>query len=105
MQLQTLADLKRRRRIRRRRLLPQQYQILNNLKVRYENRSKYTHKIDVAVELASSVDGILADAHEIRKLGRGIFRYGQTNPPTKTVPDLFPNGNYPIGEIMDYKDE
>jgi len=26
--------------------------------------------------------------------------YGQTDPPTRIVADLFPNGNFPLGEIQ-----
>lgn len=31
-----------------------------------------------------------------------FMQYGQTWPPTKPIPDLFPEGNYPIGEIMEH---
>jgi hypothetical protein len=30
------------------------------------------------------------------------YPYGQTSPPSKPVITLFPNGDYPTGEIMDY---
>eukprot|EP01114_Cavostelium_apophysatum_P009659 TRINITY_DN2288_c0_g1_i1.p2 TRINITY_DN2288_c0_g1~~TRINITY_DN2288_c0_g1_i1.p2 ORF type:complete len:463 (-),score=141.48 TRINITY_DN2288_c0_g1_i1:2035-3423(-) len=46
-----------------------------------------------------------ADPHDIRVLGRGAFRYGQTNPPTIPVAELFPNGGFPEGEIQQYKDD
>jgi hypothetical protein len=38
-------------------------------------------------------------------LGRGVFRYGQMNPPTIPVDKLFPNGGYPVGEEFEYKGE
>jgi hypothetical protein len=38
-------------------------------------------------------------------LGRGSFKYGQTNPPSKPLNELFPNGGFPEGEIQKYKDE
>jgi len=44
--------------------------------------------------------------HEIRVLGRGSFKYGQTNPPSIPVVDLFPNATgFPEGEIQQYKDD
>ena len=29
----------------------------------------------------------------------------QTDPPTVAISELFPNGNFPVGQIMHYKDE
>ena len=29
----------------------------------------------------------------------------QTDPPTVAISEVFPNGNFPEGEIMSYKDE
>jgi len=43
----------------------------------------------------------LADEHELRLLGRGKFRYGQTNPPSIPLEDLLPKG-YDEGEIQQY---
>jgi hypothetical protein len=52
---------------------------------------------------------IPATPHIIRLLGTGSFKYGQTNPPTIPVIDLFrkhfPEGGYPAGEIQQYRDE
>jgi hypothetical protein len=49
---------------------------------------------------------IPADQHDIRLLGLGSFRYGQTKPPSIPVVDLFPNGTgFPQGETQNYKDE
>jgi len=48
---------------------------------------------------------IPADPHIIRLLGNGTFKYGQTKPPTKPVIELFPKGEFPVNEIMDYKDD
>ncbi len=41
---------------------------------------------------------------DIRVLGDwgADYPYGQTSPPSKPVVTLFPNGDYPTGEIMDY---
>jgi methionyl aminopeptidase len=33
------------------------------------------------------------------------LKYGQTNPPSIPVPDLFKDKPYPLGEVCDYKDE
>jgi methionyl aminopeptidase len=43
----------------------------------------------------------------IRLLGEtgAAYPYGQTNPPTKPVSVLFPNGIYPEGEIQEYSDD
>jgi len=41
--------------------------------------------------------------NHIRLLGDwGRFRYGQSTPPTRPVVDLFPKGDYPEGQIMEY---
>jgi len=32
------------------------------------------------------------------------FKYGQTNPPSIPVADLFPSGGFPVGEIQTYQD-
>ena len=53
----------------------------------------------------TSKEPILADPHEIRLLGRGSFKDGQTNPPTIALDDLYPNGGFPEGEIQQYQDK
>ncbi|KAL6052278.1 Methionine aminopeptidase 2B [Balamuthia mandrillaris] len=35
----------------------------------------------------------------------GSFPYGQTNPPSKPISKLFPDGRYPEGEICEYLDQ
>lgn len=42
--------------------------------------------------------------HEIRQCGIASFKYGQTNPPTIPVADLFPKGGFPVGEFQNYND-
>ena len=54
---------------------------------------------------SNDTTSILADLHEIRLLGRGIFRNDQTSPPTIPVSDLFRDRGYPQGEIQNYKDD
>jgi hypothetical protein len=46
-----------------------------------------------------------ADPHEIRLLGTGKYKYGQTNPPSIPLDELMPNGGYDENEIQQYKDE
>ncbi|ELR12209.1 methionine aminopeptidase, type II, putative [Acanthamoeba castellanii str. Neff] len=45
-----------------------------------------------------------SNPNHIRVLGDwgADYPYGQTSPPSKPVVTLFPNGDYPTGEIMDY---
>eukprot|EP01116_Phalansterium_solitarium_P012863 TRINITY_DN2952_c1_g2_i1.p1 TRINITY_DN2952_c1_g2~~TRINITY_DN2952_c1_g2_i1.p1 ORF type:complete len:503 (-),score=249.51 TRINITY_DN2952_c1_g2_i1:344-1852(-) len=58
-----------------------------------------------AASAAGSTSGAIpADPHEIRVLGHGSFKHGQTNPPSKPVAALFPTGNFPHGEEQDYQD-
>eukprot|EP01118_Nematostelium_gracile_P005451 TRINITY_DN1728_c0_g1_i11.p1 TRINITY_DN1728_c0_g1~~TRINITY_DN1728_c0_g1_i11.p1 ORF type:complete len:460 (-),score=133.34 TRINITY_DN1728_c0_g1_i11:34-1371(-) len=76
-------------------------------KKKKKNKSKDGNKASegtVAVESNTSA-AIPADAHEIRLLGRGSFKYGQTNPPSIPLTKLFPKGNFPQGEVHEYKDD
>jgi len=68
-----------------------------------KKKKKKKKKSGAAIE--TKVEGIPADPHEIRLLGSGSFKYGQTKPPSKPVPDLFPQKGYPVGEIQNYKDD
>ena len=47
----------------------------------------------------------LAEEHIMRNLGRGIFRYGQTYPPSIPLAELVKPGEFPEGEIQQYRDE
>lgn len=42
--------------------------------------------------------------YEMRMIGKCSFEYGQTNPPTIAVKNLFPDKHYPTGEIQQYSD-
>jgi len=48
---------------------------------------------------------IEVEPHNIRLLGLGQLRHGQTNPPSIPLDQLMPNGGYFPGEIQHYKDD
>lgn len=53
---------------------------------------------------ATGKNGETPSQEQVHRLLRGktdyYVVYGQTNPPTKCVAELFPNGGFPIGEIQ-----
>eukprot|EP01116_Phalansterium_solitarium_P012861 TRINITY_DN2952_c1_g1_i1.p1 TRINITY_DN2952_c1_g1~~TRINITY_DN2952_c1_g1_i1.p1 ORF type:complete len:506 (-),score=222.83 TRINITY_DN2952_c1_g1_i1:106-1623(-) len=72
-------------------------------KKKKKKKKKKSASAGAAAVVAVAAGGeIRADPHEIRNLGHGSFKYGQTNPPTKPVASLFPNGAFPIGEEQEY---
>eukprot|EP01117_Protostelium_nocturnum_P007942 TRINITY_DN2835_c0_g3_i1.p1 TRINITY_DN2835_c0_g3~~TRINITY_DN2835_c0_g3_i1.p1 ORF type:complete len:523 (-),score=206.08 TRINITY_DN2835_c0_g3_i1:163-1623(-) len=45
-----------------------------------------------------------ADPHEMRLIGTGLFRHGQTSPPSIPLDQLLPNGGFIVAEVQNYAD-
>ena len=62
--------------------------------------SDFVNAENHAREKVRAEDLITYPARSFKSTGRQ-----QTNPPTVPISELFPNGDFPKGQIMSYKDE